>query len=352
MAAIEFRLKNVKSSEGITATLAELVGSIDATTVESFASVMDKLLDKGVKHLILDCNGVKYINSTGLGILLKYVDAFTERGGGIAFSQVPQKVMLVMEMLGFNALFTIVSDEAVALQHFSGAATPPVSVQVPADVGQEAPPVRAAPARSAPPPPAHAPARAPAPVPAPVAAPVAPAAAATVFPMQVACPRCRLGLKLPEAGRFKCPKCSSVAVAGDAGEIKFFASRRAKPIEVTLPAVPQLAGSVTSLVRGAARQVGFDDRNSGQLADAVAQACTTVAEHACGNDPNAVFHMLILPNGRQLTVKISDYGTPLEFPPQGPSADARFGDVARVMEVEHAANPAGGNVFTLTKSLE
>jgi hypothetical protein len=246
--------------------------------------------------------------------------------------------MLVMEMLGFNALFTIVSDEAVALQHFAGAETPPVNVQVPSDTGQPAP---AAPVAPAPP---VAPA-----VAAPVAQPpVAPAA--TVFPLTVACPRCRLNLKLPAPGRFKCPKCTSVAVADEAGEMKFFASRRAKPIEVSLPAVPQLAAGVGSLVDGAARQVGFSENDAASMGAAAAQACTVVAEHACGNDPNAIFHMLILPNGRQLTIKISDYGTPLEFPPQGPAADARFGEVAKVLAVEHAQNPAGGNLFTLTKS--
>jgi len=341
MAAIEFRLKNIKSAEGLTATLAELIGSIDATTVESFASVMDKLLEKGVRHLVLDCAGVKYINSTGLGILLKYVDAFNERDGGIVFSQVPQKVMLVMEMLGFNALFTIVSDEAVALQHFSGAETPPVSVQVPAPEDEPAAaPVAAAPAT-------------PAPVARPPEAAAVPAAPpAGIFPLTVACPRCQLGLKLSGPGRFKCPKCTSIAIAEEDGEMKFFASRRAKPIEVSLPAVPELASGVTSLVDGAARQAGFAEEEAGKLASAVAEACRSVAEHACGNDPNSVFHMLIVPNGKQLTVKISDFGTPLEFSPQGPSSDARFGPVSAVLDVEHAQNPAGGNLFTLTKSVE
>ncbi len=338
MAAIEFRLKNIKSAEGLTATLAELVGSIDATTVESFASVMDKLLEKGVKRLVLDCAGVKYINSTGLGILLKYVDAFTERDGNLVFSRVPQKVMLVMEMLGFNALFTIVSDEAVALQSFSGAEVPPASVPVPAELAQPAPAAPVAPAPLA--------------APAAPVAPPAPVLAAGVFPLTVACPRCKLGLKLPAAGRYKCPRCTSVAVSEENGEMKFFASRRAKPIEISLPAVADLAGGVSGLVDRVARQVGFKKVAAGKLAGAVAAACQSVAEHACGNDPNAIYHMLIVPNGQQLTVKISDYGTPLEFPPQGPAADARFGEVAKLLEIEHAMNPAGGNLFTLTKKSE
>lgn len=336
MAAIEFRLKNIRSGDGLTATLAELTGSIDATTVESFSSVMDKLLEKGVKHLVLDCAGIKYINSTGLGILLKYVDAFSERSGGIVFTRVPQKVMLVMEMLGFNALFTIVADEAVALKSFAGVEVPPASVQVPADVIQQQPVQKTTVARPAPAPAAAAPA----------------AKMQAVFPLTVGCPRCRLSLKLPNAGRFKCPRCSSVAVAEEGGELKFFASRRAKPIELSLPAVPILAEGVEGLVDSAARQMGFADNAAGKVAKAVRGACLAIVEHSCSNDPNSVYHVIIVPNGKQLTVKISDYGTPLEFPAAGPSADARFRDVAKVVELEHALNPAGGNLFTLVSKLE
>jgi phage FluMu protein Com len=240
--------------------------------------------------------------------------------------------MLVMEMLGFNALFTIVSDEAMALQHFSGAAVPPASVPV----TPQAVPEAAAPARSA--------GRV-------LQAPV-PTVAAAVFPLAVSCPRCRLSLKLPEAGRYKCPRCTSVAMVESSGEMKFFASRRAKPIEISLPAIPQLADAIGDLVTSAAVQVGFAGPSADNTARAVVTACRSVAEHACGNDPNSVFHLIIIPNGRQLTVKISDFGTPLSFPPQGPAADARFGSVAKVMSVEHTPNPVGGNLFTLTKTVE
>jgi len=250
---------------------------------------------------------------------------------------VPQKVMLVMEMLGFNALFTIVADEAMALKSFSGAEVPPASVQVPADVADRTfqKPAAAQPAAPA------------APAPAPAAA-----ASQAVFPLTVSCPRCRLGLRLSSTGRYKCPRCSSVAVAEASGELKFFASRRAKPIELSLPAVPLLAEGVAGLVEGAARQVGFVDGAAKDAGQAVRDACLAVAEHACGNDPNAVYHVIIIPNGKQLTVKISDYGTPLEFPAAGPAGDERFKKVAKALELEHALNPAGGNLFTLVSKLE
>src|SRR5471032_1022547 len=130
MANIEFRVKVIKSPDGTTATLAEVDGSIDASTIQQFQQVMDKLVERGVKNLILDCTNVKYINSTGLGTLLKYADTYESIGGHIAFCRVPSKVMLVMEMLGFNALFNIVTDEATALRSFSGKMSPPPSVAV------------------------------------------------------------------------------------------------------------------------------------------------------------------------------------------------------------------------------
>src|SRR5258706_2493091 len=133
MAQIEFRVKVVKSPDGTTATLAEVDGSIDASTIHQFQQVMDKLVERGVKTLILDCTNVKYINSTGLGTLLKYSDTFESIGGHIAFCRVPSKVMLVMEMLGFNALFNIAPDESTALRSFSGKGAPPASVKVQAD---------------------------------------------------------------------------------------------------------------------------------------------------------------------------------------------------------------------------
>ena len=76
MATIAFKVKVIKSPDGTTATLAEADGSIDATTIQEFQHVMDKLIERGVKNLVLDCSAIKYINSTGLGTLLKYADTF------------------------------------------------------------------------------------------------------------------------------------------------------------------------------------------------------------------------------------------------------------------------------------
>ena len=53
MATIAFKVKVIKSPDGTTATLAEVDGSIDATTIQEFQHVMDKLIERGVKNLAI-----------------------------------------------------------------------------------------------------------------------------------------------------------------------------------------------------------------------------------------------------------------------------------------------------------
>jgi anti-anti-sigma factor len=340
MASIEFRVKVIKSPSGTMATLAEVDGSIDATTIQQFQQVMDKLVERGVKNLILDCQNVKYINSTGLGTLLKYADTFESMSGHIAFCRVPSKVMLVMEMLGFNALFSIVPDEATALRLFAGKLAPPAQVTVQA----EAPPM---PTYQAPaPPPAYAPPR---PAPAPVPAPAAPA-----FPLQTPCARCRVTLEVPAVGKFKCPRCSAILAVEPTGRVRFFASKKSRPIEISLPCNKDLVTGVGQLAGRCAESLGFPDRVSQAVSSAVRDACQNVIDLAYGGDANNVFHLLIVPNGKTLTVRIADHGKSFDFSAAGSIyGDKRFASVVGAMDtVEHRLNPRGGNLLTLIKVLE
>jgi len=342
MASIEFRVKVIKSPSGVTATLAEIDGSIDASTIQQFQQVMDKLIERGVKNLILDCTNVKYINSTGLGTLLKYADTFESIGGHIAFCRVPSKVMLVMEMLGFNALFNIVPDEATALRSFSGQAAPPASVKV------QALPVATSSAYA---PPMPAPANTPAPTYAPAAQVALPAA---VFPMQTNCARCRVTLDIPQVGKYKCPRCSAVLAVEPTSRVRFFASKKGQPIEVNVPSRKELVPSVSILVGTAARALGFDERASANISTAIQAACDNLIDLAYSGDPSNVVHMLVVPNGSTLTIKIADHGKFLDFGPGGTiHSDQRFRSVIGSMDtVEHRTNPRGGNIITLIKVRE
>ena len=350
MASIEFRVKVIKSPSGVTATLAAMDGSIDASTIQQFQQVLDKLIERGVKNLILDCTNVKYINSTGLGTLLKYADTFESIGGHIAFCRVPSKVMLVMEMLGFNALFNIVPDEATALKSFSGKVAPPASVKV--QTTPAAPPQPSYPSYAPPAPqPAYAQA---APRPAIAPAPQAPPVQAVAFPMQSSCARCRVTLEVPAVGKYKCPRCGAVLAVEPTGRVRFFASKKGRPIEVSVPSDKNFTSGVSVLAGRCAEALGFNGNTAETISGAVLEACDNVIDMAYGGDPSHVVHMLIVPNGSTLTIKISDHGKAFDFGPGGTiHADRRFSTVINSMDtVEHRPNPRGGNLLTLIKILQ
>jgi anti-sigma regulatory factor (Ser/Thr protein kinase) len=178
--------------------------------------------------------------------------------------------------------------------------------------------------------------------------------AMAAFPLQTSCARCRVTLDVPASGKFKCPRCGAVLAVEPAGRELFFASKKGRPISVSLPCNPKMAQSVAELAGKCAETLGFNGNSAEVISNAVVTACKNVIERAYDNDANNVFHMLIVPNGSSLTIKIADYGKPFDFGPSGTiHGDSRFAAVINSMDtVEHRSNPRGGNLITLIKVLQ
>ena len=115
MADLTFNVEKLTQME--TAALVKINGAIDAKTVVLFQEQLDQLQQDGYTRFILDMEGIKYVNSTGLGTLVNVADALESRGGGIALIKIHSKVRVVFDMLGLNAFFKIFSDEVEALSH-------------------------------------------------------------------------------------------------------------------------------------------------------------------------------------------------------------------------------------------
>ena len=105
MAVLNFDIKTVKLPSGEEAKAVFLTGSIDATTNQTFEGRLSDILNAGTRNAMLVLTNVKYINSTGLGTIVKCVDSFREKGGDIKLVGVPAKVIALFEMLGLLALF-------------------------------------------------------------------------------------------------------------------------------------------------------------------------------------------------------------------------------------------------------
>ena len=89
------------------ARLVALDGELDGSAVELMLSQVTGLLDEGIVFLVLDCENLRYVNSTGLGILLHFTRIFRDRGGAFRLVNVNMSVYEIMEIIGANTLLEI-----------------------------------------------------------------------------------------------------------------------------------------------------------------------------------------------------------------------------------------------------
>ncbi len=115
------------------AALIEMVGTLDGTTAPRFEASVDKLRASGILRLILDMAGLRYVNSTGLGTLVKHADTFRSGEGGMALVKVPGKVQIIIEMSGLVHLLAICPDVPTALSVLRTAGGTAAVAQEPAD---------------------------------------------------------------------------------------------------------------------------------------------------------------------------------------------------------------------------
>ena len=86
-------------------TIIEIAGRLDTTT----APVLDKVINEeltDVKNLVLDVNGLEYISSAGLRILLN-AQKKMQKIGSMKLRHVGEAVMEVLEMTGFADILEI-----------------------------------------------------------------------------------------------------------------------------------------------------------------------------------------------------------------------------------------------------
>lgn len=100
-------------------TVLALEGYLDAHTAPDFENAVQKELDAGNRRLIVDCQGLSYISSAGLGVFMSFLEEIRDAGGDIKICGPSPKVMQVFEILGFPALFDMLSDVPAAVRRFA-----------------------------------------------------------------------------------------------------------------------------------------------------------------------------------------------------------------------------------------
>jgi stage II sporulation protein AA (anti-sigma F factor antagonist) len=87
-----------------------LKGELDHASVAPIRAELDQLLsDPKVKHLVLDMEGVSFMDSSAIGLVIGRYKALARRGGSVSVTRTAPRVDRIFEMAG---LYQIVEKRA------------------------------------------------------------------------------------------------------------------------------------------------------------------------------------------------------------------------------------------------
>lgn len=91
-------------------------GTFDKLSPRTLEKQFEDYLKVGYLFVILDCSYIRFINSSGLQVMLKVAEMYRDAGGILAFVQVLPTVTKFFEMLGFTQLLVMfeTQEEAIA----------------------------------------------------------------------------------------------------------------------------------------------------------------------------------------------------------------------------------------------
>lgn len=299
MAVLNFDIKSVSLPNGDEAKAVFLSGSIDASTNQTFEGRLSDILSSGTNKVLLVLTNVKYINSTGLGTIVKCVDTFREQGGDIKLVGVPTKVIALFEMLGLLALFETYEtiEEAVGSFAATGGGE---SSDGPAESVQ--------------------------------------------FPIQFKHPISGMGLNVSQPGRFKDPRSGDYFSVGNDGTIEFYEMSKVQLVDLKVPADPAFATGIKALAVNLVGNQGVSDQVSSDIERCVDEACSLIGRNA--RDSAEACNFLMVAEKDKIQIGIVSYGQALDLQGNDPVLQ-----VIRqtVDEVKHQVLPTRGYLLTMTK---
>ena len=296
MAVLNFDIKSVNLPNSEEGKAVFLTGSIDASTNQTFEKRLSDILSSGTTSVMLVLTNVKYINSTGLGTIVKCVDTFREKGGDIKLVGVPTKVIALFEMLGLLALFETHDTIESAVVSFGRKK----------DAKVAAPTVK--------------------------------------FPLQFKHPVTGMGLNVSQPGRFKDPRTGDYFSVDAAGTIEFYEMSKVKMAELKLPAHTDFAAAVVPLATSLCATCNLPSTVASAIGRALTRAGTLLNTKA--GDANETCNVMLVADQDKLQVGIVSYGSALSVR----ADDMALREVAGMVdEARHQVLPTRGNLLILVK---
>jgi len=99
-------------------TVIGVSGVVDSETVDRFGEAINKVFDEGCYNVILDIEGLTYINTAGLSIIADSFKRATQNKGALKILRAGEPIRELLDVVRFTKIIDIFEDEGVAIESF------------------------------------------------------------------------------------------------------------------------------------------------------------------------------------------------------------------------------------------
>ena len=94
------------------AVVARIVGDMDLSTADEIRTLLDREIDLGCRHLVLNLGRVSFIDSSGLGVILGRYRRLAAMGGRLVLVGVGDRLLPVLDLSGVLNLLPVRQSES------------------------------------------------------------------------------------------------------------------------------------------------------------------------------------------------------------------------------------------------
>lgn len=114
---MEIAVSRVGDMEEI--AVVKVSGVIDSETVELFGETVEGVFKEACYNIILDIDGLTYINTAGLSIIADAYKKSSQNKGGLKILRAGDAIKELLEVVRFTQIIDIYEDEEEAIGSFS-----------------------------------------------------------------------------------------------------------------------------------------------------------------------------------------------------------------------------------------
>jgi anti-sigma B factor antagonist len=93
-------------------------GGLNSENAEEFVDNLERIIDVGIRRIIVDCARLESVNSYGLAVLIRLHKRLKRKGGDVRLASVRGLVIKVLEITRLDHLFAIYPDVSRARLSF------------------------------------------------------------------------------------------------------------------------------------------------------------------------------------------------------------------------------------------